>query len=267
MSYTKLFNSIISSTIWTEDDQTRIVWITMLAMADKNGEVQGSIPGLARMAGVTVEATEKALSKFLSPDPYSRTKDEEGRRIEEIEGGWAMINHAKYRLMASKEDQKEKNAERQRRFKKRKGNAKVTGGNAKVTPDNDPVTQERDIAEAEAEAEAKTNSSVSADADEKGILLDLWNNSPKWSRQRSSKKMVYEAWKKIKKSERPNRDELVKSIKAWSNCEEWTRDGGQYAQGLHLWIKAQRWESNPDPVETAKIFDQRRQQAQEARPF
>jgi len=151
MSYTKLFNSIISSTIWTEDDQTRIVWITMIAMADKNGEVHGSIPGLARMAGVSLEATDKAIAKFLAPDPYSRTKDEEGRRIEEIDGGWSLINHAKYRHMASKEDAKEKNAERQRRFKAKQ----VTAGNAPVTPSNDSITQNRDIAEAEAEAEKK----------------------------------------------------------------------------------------------------------------
>lgn len=83
--YTKLFNSIVTSTIWTEDDKTRIVWITMLAIADKNGEVQGSIPGLARIAGVAVDDCRIAIGKFLSPDLDSRTKDDEGRRIEEID--------------------------------------------------------------------------------------------------------------------------------------------------------------------------------------
>ena len=80
-NYTKLFNSIITSTIWNEDDKTRIVWITMLALADQNGEVQGSIPGLARLAGVSIEDAEIAINKFLSPDSYSRTPDNEGRRI------------------------------------------------------------------------------------------------------------------------------------------------------------------------------------------
>ncbi len=149
MAYTKLFNSIITSTIWTEDDKTRIVWITMLAIADKNGEVQGSIPGLARLAGVSVEAAEMAITKFLSPDKHSRTKDDEGRRIEEIDGGWALLNHAKYREMASREEAKEANAERQRRFKeRRKRNANNGDGNG-------PVTLPLHIAEAEAEAEAE----------------------------------------------------------------------------------------------------------------
>lgn len=116
-NYTKLFNSIVTFTIWTEDDSTRIVWITMLALADKNGEVQGSVPGLARIAGVTLEACQTALDKFLSPDKYSRTLDDEGRRIEKIDGGWLLLNHAKYRAMASKDDAIQSNAESQRRHR------------------------------------------------------------------------------------------------------------------------------------------------------
>jgi hypothetical protein len=149
MAYTKLFNSIVTSTIWTEDDKTRIVWITMLALADKNGEVAGSVPGLARIAGVPVEAARIALEKFMAPDPDSRTRDDEGRRIEEIDGGWALLNHAKYRRMASKDENKERTRERVRRFREKACNKSVTH----VTQCNDLVTHERDIAEAEADTD------------------------------------------------------------------------------------------------------------------
>jgi len=124
----------------------------MMALADKNGEVSGTVPGLARVASLNIADVEAGLERFTSPDPYSRTRDDDGKRIEEIEGGWVLLNHAKYRDMASKEDQKRKNAERQKRFRdkqKRNGNS-----NGSVTVDNDSVTQSRDIAEAEAEAEA-----------------------------------------------------------------------------------------------------------------
>ena len=147
-NYTKLFNSIITSTIWTEDDKTRIVWITMLAIADQNGEVQGSIPGLARLAGVSVQDAENAIEKFLSPDIYSRTPDNEGRRICKIDGGWELLNHAKYRRMASLADQKDANTKRQQRHRER---------NASVTHRNATVTLQTDKAEAEAEAEADNN--------------------------------------------------------------------------------------------------------------
>jgi 5-methylcytosine-specific restriction endonuclease McrA len=119
-NYTKLFNSIVTSTIWTEDDKTRIVWITMLAICDQNGEVQASIPGLARLSGVSVADAEMAIGKLLSPDKHSRTPDHEGRRIVPIEGGWELLNHAKYRRMASLEDRKEATAKRVKRHRERK---------------------------------------------------------------------------------------------------------------------------------------------------
>lgn len=119
VAYTKLFNSIITSTIWMEDDPTRIVWVTMLALADKNGEVHGSPPGLARIAGVSVERCRDALYKFLSPDPDSRTKTDEGRRIAEIDGGWVLLNHSKYRAMASRDEKREREATRKAAYRKR----------------------------------------------------------------------------------------------------------------------------------------------------
>ena len=119
-TFTKLFSSITASTIWCEDSDIRVVWITMLAMCDKNGQVYASIPGLAKYAAVSVEKTGKALTKFLSPDPYSRTKDHEGRRIEEIEGGWRLLNHAKYRAIRNEEERRAYKTEKQRQYREEK---------------------------------------------------------------------------------------------------------------------------------------------------
>ena len=167
MSYTKLFQSIITSTIWSEDDKTRIVWITLMALADKNGEVQGSVPGIARLAGVSVDDCRAAIGKFLAPDPDSRTKDDEGRRIEVIDGGWTLINHRKYRQMASDADRLEKAAIRQRRFRDRatRNNPESENSNAPVTlpshSGNEGVTAElHQNSQAEAEAETKAQERV-----------------------------------------------------------------------------------------------------------
>lgn len=105
--YTKLFSSIIASTIWREPNHVRCVWVTMLAMSDKNGIVEASIPGLADMARVTVQECEEALARFREPDPYSRTKDHDGRRIADVDGGFQLLNHAKYRDMLTAEDRRE----------------------------------------------------------------------------------------------------------------------------------------------------------------
>lgn len=125
----------------------------MLALADKNGEVAGSVPGLARLAAVPVDACRAALQKFLSPDPDSRSKDDGGRRIEEIDGGWLLLNHAKYRKMASKEEQIEKATARTRRYRARKErNVTSTDVYGPSTPVHDISTD----ADAEADTEEDT---------------------------------------------------------------------------------------------------------------
>lgn len=106
-AYTKLFSSITASTIVSEPVATRWLWVTMLAMADQNGDVWGSIPGLARHANLSIEETETGLRRFQEPDRYSRTQDSDGRRVEIIDGGWHLINHGKYRKIRSKEERRE----------------------------------------------------------------------------------------------------------------------------------------------------------------
>ena len=111
MSYTKLFTEIIHSTIWTSSLTDKVVWITMLAMADDRGQCRASVPGLARIAGVSREECLIALNSFLKPDIDSRSQEYEGRRIKEIDGGWLLINHAKYRQLRSAEERKKYQAD------------------------------------------------------------------------------------------------------------------------------------------------------------
>jgi hypothetical protein len=115
MSYTKLFSSILDSTVWQLPLATKVVWITMLAMRDRDGVVEASVPGLAIRAGVDRSECERALAILMAPDPDSRTTEAEGRRIEKVPGGWRLINHDLYAAKLSDEDRKEKDAARQRR--------------------------------------------------------------------------------------------------------------------------------------------------------
>ena len=75
-------------------------------MADSRGEVRASVPGLARIAGVSREECLIALDSFLRPDIDSRSQEYEGRRIKEVDGGWLLINHGKYRALRSAEERK-----------------------------------------------------------------------------------------------------------------------------------------------------------------
>src|SRR5678809_548249 len=71
--------------------------MTLMLMADKNGYVHSSVPGLAAQAVVTIDDALEALELFLAPDPYSRTKEHEGRKLVEVEGGWRLLNYEKHR--------------------------------------------------------------------------------------------------------------------------------------------------------------------------
>jgi hypothetical protein len=96
VSFVKLHGSILDSSVWAEPHATRIVWITMLAMADQYGVVQASVSGLARRAVVSVSECRTALDTFLGPDPDSRDGTT-GERITKVPGGWLVLNHAQYR--------------------------------------------------------------------------------------------------------------------------------------------------------------------------
>lgn len=157
MAFVKLFTSILDSTVWHEPEKTRIVWITLLAMSDRNGDVSSSILGLASRARVDINSVHDALNTFLSADLHSRTKDFEGRRIEEIDGGWHLLNYEKYRQRDNPEYLREKSAERQRRFRERLSRDKTLQSVTIVT-----VTPSNAIAEADADAERKQTHVASA---------------------------------------------------------------------------------------------------------
>lgn len=99
--FNKLFEAIVASSIWDEEDATRLVWITMLATKDARGVVSASVPGLARIANVRRPLVERALQKFLGEDADSRdlerAPERKGRRIETVDGGWKILNHEYYR--------------------------------------------------------------------------------------------------------------------------------------------------------------------------
>lgn len=140
--YTKLFSSILMSSIWEESLETRIVWVTLLALADQTGHVDGTIQSLARVSRVSVDDCKRAIMCLLAPDPDDRSKVHEGRRILPDHGGWLLVNHGAYRKRMSADERRE-------RDKIRKRNERLSA--------RCPQTSEivRDVSQAEAEAEAK----------------------------------------------------------------------------------------------------------------
>lgn len=119
--YSKLFSSILDSSIWLEDASTRLVWITFLAAKDGDGFARfASVENLARRAIVTVEEAQRAVAKLEAPDPQSSNTMYDGRRIERVPGGWMVLNAKFYDEIVRRDDERRSVRERVQLHRDRK---------------------------------------------------------------------------------------------------------------------------------------------------
>jgi hypothetical protein len=124
-AFTKLQRSIVLSSIWLEDLETRVVWVTLLALCDRDGITRCSPNGLAHQARVSPEGCAKAIQILSSPDPDSRDDSNEGRRIERCSAGFRVLNYLRVMSEGITEEERDYNRERQR---ERRAKLKANGG-------------------------------------------------------------------------------------------------------------------------------------------
>lgn len=200
-NFVKVYEKILDSSIWGQSSDTRIVWITMLAMSDAEGYVSASIGGISRRAAVSLEAAQVAIQYLESPDEESPEDEYEGRRIERVPGGWVILKRTEYRDKQTQAQQR--TAERvrnHRRAKSAQRNAPCipdSSCNGEVTPCNAakrPVTPEKEKEEEkerenispptednararEAEAEPALEPSLVPETDHlpAQVVADAWN--------------------------------------------------------------------------------------------
>lgn len=93
-----LYGKILDSSLWVkESKETRLVWVTLMAMKDEEGRIYASVVGLADRAKVSASECREALKVLLSEDADDSSGVEEGRRLRVIPGGWEIVNNELYR--------------------------------------------------------------------------------------------------------------------------------------------------------------------------
>ena len=241
--FTKLDAGITDSTIWHQPDHTRLTWITMLAMADQHGYVGASIPGLASRARVPLDACVAALECFKSPDEYSRTKDHDGRRIADADGGWVLLNHAKYRAAQNADDRRERSriAMADLRARRKATSATIVNGEQSLTQ----------LPQAEADNRSRTEAIQTPSPRKRGSAggdgFDLfWKAYPR----KISKVTAEKAFSKLAPSV-DLLDEIVAAIERQKACPQWTKDGGQFIPHPASWLNSARWQDEADTVASA----------------
>ena len=130
MPYIKLDNNYVDSSLLAEGGFERAgLFFYLCSKADRNGFTDVSVPTVAKAGGITVETCREHLKALAAPDPYSRTPDDEGRRIRIHEEPWGIeiVNYEKYRAKDHTA------AERQRRFRQRQLD-RAAGNEKSITP-------------------------------------------------------------------------------------------------------------------------------------
>ena len=116
--YGKIFDSMYDSTL-ADDWRALITFQQMIVLCDADGTVDMTPDSIARRTGIPIEHIKEGLKILEAPDPYSRTPDQEGRRLERLDNhrpwGWSIINHAYYRALQDAETVREQNRIRKRR--------------------------------------------------------------------------------------------------------------------------------------------------------
>ena len=151
--YAKLFTSMYDGTLamcgpW----EALVTFQQILILCDSRGYIDMTPDAIARRTTIPIDIILKGIEVLESPDPDSRTPDEEGRRIVRLDShrtwGWRVVNHAKFRNIRTADERREymKNYQKERRSKL----SKTDVNNSKHAQQNKP---EKPILEAEAEAE------------------------------------------------------------------------------------------------------------------
>lgn len=138
----KLFASAFEGSMRGKSDAL-LVWFNMIAHSP-SGVCDRTQQTIADETGLTLPRVTAAIEYLESPDPKSRSPDEEGRRIVRLDAhrdwGWRLVNHWKYHELRSAAEIKHQlqNRERQRRFKEKQKTKHV--GNGVTLPNVTPVS-------------------------------------------------------------------------------------------------------------------------------
>jgi hypothetical protein len=243
-NYTKLFHSINTSTIWRSPHPTRIVWITMLTLTSKTGTVEGSIPGLADIARVTLDECVAALAELSAPDEWSRTTAHEGRRIEAIPGGWMILNFEDYRNRTGIEDVREYNRIKQAEYRKRKASKSKVSPLVEDNVSGDPIQIQIQIADTKVRTEVPSPSAP--DPLIFTAFSAFWSAYPK----KTGKAAAVKVWKRLRPSESLG-EAIVAAVATARQSRQWLEG---YIPNPSRWLNEERWS---DEVEVWKPPKQR----------
>jgi hypothetical protein len=188
--YIKLWDDILDSTIWMEEDHVVRVFLTFLLVANWDGFVDMPIPAIAQRARVSIQECIAAIEKLEAPDPFSRTKAEQGRRIirvTEEQTLWHITNFEKRRGLRDEKAKRKHQAAymrdwraRQKRIEAKESKKTDNKRKGKNMKPYDSLAGTHELAHEEVDKDKHTekttsSSSAKADSDFVNWVFNFWN--------------------------------------------------------------------------------------------
>lgn len=244
--YGKIFDSIYDGTL-VEDWRALVTFQQMIVLCDADGVIDMTPSAISRRTGIPVEHIKAGVEILENKDPYSRTPDEEGRRIVRIDDhrpwGWYLVNHEKYKNLQDSDTVRAQNRERKRKQRERQKEGQmsrsVTDGHASSRhTDTDTNT----------DTDTKPKHLVASRPSE---FEKFWSSYPK----KRKKKTAKEIWKRKKLDSLCQTliDDVANRV---ANDKRW-KDG--FVPDPTTYLNGERWDDDIDaesfvPAEEPQTF-------------
>lgn len=119
----KIFSSMFTGSMVGSGATVFAVWSYVIAEMTPHKDtmhVEINPKLLAFILGEPIKDVDRAITSLCSPDPKSRSKEHEGRRLLRLgEYSYEVVNGKKYRDMRNQEQRREQNREHQARYRER----------------------------------------------------------------------------------------------------------------------------------------------------
>lgn len=202
---------------------------------------------ISRRTGIPIEHIKAGLEILEKEDPYSRTPDENGRRIIRLDEhrpwGWRIVNHGYYRDLASRQDAREKAAERQRRKREKDRQGTDSEGVSRgVTPGHGESRESR---------HARCNMH-DADTDKGANLFSqFWSAYP----LKKGKGKAQKVWDKLKPDE-SLLAQMLRALEAQKAERQQKKDAGEFVPEWKYpegWLNGERWLDESEAMDEDEV--------------
>jgi hypothetical protein len=256
MAYVKLDTGILDSTLWVERE-CREVFITALLMAGPRefmepqpqievrsleltgfvapagwyGFVEAAGIGIVRRAMVDPEAGLAALEKLGAPDPESRSKKHDGRRMIRVNGGYLVLNFIEYR------DRDHTAALRAQRYRDKKASE---ASRRDVSPSRRNVTYERPNVTQAISNKQEAEIPIPPHPPSGGAFAEFWKSWPAHKRK-VARRQCAAKWAALGCDALAPR--IMAALAAAKASPDWAKEGGEFVPAPLVWLNQARWEA------------------------